>query len=213
MAIYDVTVPLRPGMVTYGGDELGPELTFTKLLSRGDSSNLSTLCLGSHTGTHVDAPHHFVDGSATVESLRPDSLVGTVFVVDHTGSDHITAADVEAAGLPDDARRLLFKTSNSRFWEDDEFHSEFLGLSVKAARLLVERGFVLVGIDYLSIEGFGAPGHPTHVELLKAGVVIVEGLDLRAVSSGRYAMCCAPLKVVGAEGAPARVFLWDELSD
>jgi arylformamidase len=198
-------------MVTYGGNEPGPELQYTKLLSRGDSSNLSTIFLGSHTGTHVDAPHHFVDGRATIDALDPNALVGPVQVFGHDGPGHITAAILETMGLTDGVRRVLFKTSNGRLWEDDSFHEEFIGLEVDAARSLIERGVRLVGIDYLSIEKFKAPGHETHVALLEAGVVIIEGLDLRAVRAGQYTMCCAPLKVVGAEGAPARVFLWDDL--
>jgi len=212
VAIYDVSVPLRPGMVTYAG-EPGPELTYHSRLSRGDSANVSALSLGSHTGTHVDAPHHFIDGRATVESFNPEDLIGPVHVVAHTGVDHIAASDIESFGLPAGARRILFKTSNGRFWDDDEFHDDFIGLTEDAGRWLVERGVHLVGIDYLSIERFRSPGHPVHLELLEAGVVIVEGLDLRAVPPGRYSMCCAPLKVAGAEGAPARVFLWDELPD
>ena len=211
MTIYDVTVPLRPGIPTYGGDEPGPMLEYTSLLSRGDSSNLSTLSLGSHTGTHVDAPHHFIDGRATVDALALDALLGPVHVVEHLGAGHINAGDIEAAVLPADARRVLFKTSNSAAWDREEFHEAFLGLDPDAAQNVVERGVVLVGIDYLSIERFHAPGHPVHMILLGAGVVIVEGLDLRSVPPGRYRMCCAPLNVIGAEGAPARVFLWDEL--
>lgn len=211
MTIYDVSVPLRPGMPTYGGDEPGPVLEYTGLLSRGDSSNLSTLSLGSHTGTHVDAPHHFIDGRATVDALSPEALMGPVHVIEHFGSGHITAADIEGASLPADARRVLFKTANGAAWERDQFHEAFLGVEPDAAQVLVDCGVVLVGIDYLSIERFHAPGHPVHMILLGAGVVIVEGLDLRAVPPGRYSMCCAPLNVVGAEGAPARVFLWDEL--
>jgi arylformamidase len=211
VAIYDVTVPLRRGMVTYGGNEPGPEVTYTKLLSRGDSSNLSTLFLGSHTGTHVDAPHHFIDGSAMVEEMPLEALVGPVQVVEHASAEHITATDIEAFMVPPDTRRVLFKTSNGQFWDDDAFHAEFVGIEEDAAKALVERGVVLVGIDYLSIERSGSPGHPVHVALLDAGVVIVEGLDLRAVAAGSYTICCAPLKVIGAEGAPARVFLWDEL--
>ena len=209
MAIYDVSIPLRVGMVTYAG-EPGPELTYHSLLSRGDSANVSALSLGSHTGTHVDAPHHFIDGRATVESFALEALIGPAYVVAHAGADHITAADIESSELPPDARRVLFKTTNGRFWDDDEFHTDFLGLAPDAAQSLVDRGVILVGIDYLSIERFRAPGHPVHMILLGAGVVIVEGLDLRAVPPGRYTVCCAPLKVVGAEGAPARVFLWDE---
>jgi len=211
VTIYDISVPLRPGIPTYGGDEPGPELTYTGLLSRGDSSNLSTLSLGSHTGTHVDAPHHFIDGRATVDALSPEALLGSVHVVEHLGSSHITAADIAAAALPADARRVLFKTSNGAAWERDQFHERFIGVEPDAAQVLVDLGAVLVGIDYLSIERFHAPGHPVHMILLSAGVVIVEGLDLRAVPPGRYSMCCGPLNVVGAEGAPARVFLWDEL--
>ena len=111
--------------------------------------------------------------------------------------------------MPSEATRLLLKTPNSRFWNDDEFHVDFVGLTGDAARWLVERGFVLVGIDYLSIEQFRSPTHEVHKTLLDAGIIIVEGLDLRNVPAGAYMMACAPLKVVGAEGAPARVFLWD----
>ena len=112
--------------------------------------------------------------------------------------------------LPSDAKRLLLKTPNGAFWDDPEFHTDFVGLADDAGPWLVERGFVLVGIDYLSIEQYHSPTHAVHHTLLGAGIVIVEGLDLRAVTPGRYTMACAPLKVVGAEGAPARVFLWDE---
>jgi len=208
VTIYDVSVPLRPGMVTYAG-EPGPHLEYHALLARGDSANISTLSLGSHTGTHVDAPHHFLDGASTVEAMPLEALVGAAHVVEYTGTGHITAAALEAADLPTDARRLLLKTPNGRFWENDAFHSDFIGLTGDAARWLVDRGFLLVGIDYLSIEQFRSPTHEVHKLLLGAGVVIVEGLDLRAVPPDPYFLVCAPLKVVGAEGAPARVFLVD----
>jgi len=208
VTIYDVSIPLRPGMATYAG-EPGPALDFQKLISRGDSANVSVLSLGSHTGTHVDAPYHFLDGESTVEAMSPEALIGPAHVLEHTGAKHVTAADLETASIPTGAKRLLLKTPNSRFWDDDDFHTNFVGLTGGAARWLVDRGFVLVGIDYLSIEEFRAPTHEVHSILLKAGVVIVEGLDLRNVPAGAYTMVCAPLKVVGAEGAPARVFLWD----
>ncbi len=208
MAIYDVSVPLRPGMVTYAG-EPGPRLDFHSLLARGDSANVSALSLGSHTGTHVDAPHHFLDGAATVEAMPPEALVGPARVIEYAGAGHITAADLEAAALPDGVRRLLIKTANGRFWEDDTFHADFIGLAPDAAPWLAERRFLLVGIDYLSIEQFRSPTHAVHKALLGAGVVILEGLDLRKVPPGQYFLVCAPLKVVGADGAPARVFLLD----
>ena len=208
VAIYDVSVPLRPGMPTYAG-EPGPELEHLKQISRGDSANVTALSLGSHTGTHVDAPHHFLDGRSTVEAMSLDALIGPALVIELTEDRHITSADLEAALIPPGATRLLLKTPNSRFWDDDEFHTDFVGLAGDAAEWLVERGFVLVGIDYLSIERFGSPEHEVHKILLAANAVILEGLDLRAVPAGKYTMACAPLKVVGADGAPARVFVWD----
>jgi len=208
MAIYDVSVPLRPGMPTYAG-EPGPALDFQKLIARGDSANVSVLSLGSHTGTHVDAPHHFLDGQSTVEAIVLDALIGPVRVVEHAEARHITAADLAAASIPTGTTRLLLKTPNGDFWDHDDFHTDFVGLTGDAARWLANRGFVLVGIDYLSIERFRSPDHKVHKTLLEAGVIIVEGLDLRKVPAGDYTIACAPLKVVGAEGAPARVFLWD----
>jgi len=208
VALYDVSVPLRPGMPTYEG-EPGPSLDFQKLIAQGDSANVSVLSLGSHTGTHVDAPHHFLDGKSTVEAISLESLVGPVQVIEHASARHVTAADLAAASLPIGTNRLLLKTPNSRFWDDNEFQTDFVGLTDGAAHWLVERGFLLVGIDYLSIERFRSPEHEVHKTLLSAGVVILEGLDLRSVPPGAYTIVCAPLKVVGADGAPARVFLWD----
>lgn len=208
MPLYDVSLPIREGMVTYAG-EPGPKLEFTSRISDGAEANLSTLSLGSHTGTHVDAPSHFLDGHATVDQLPIDALCGPAFLLEYAGLEHVTAAALEAAGLPADTQRLLLKTSNGRFWDDSAFHTDFIGLAEDAARWLVERHVRLVGIDYLSIERFRAPGHPVHKLLLGAGIVVVEGLDLRRVRAGRYHMVCAPLNVAGAEGAPARVFLWD----
>ena len=208
MAIYDVSVPLRPGLPTYAG-EPGPQLQHLKQISRGDSANVTALSLGSHTGTHVDAPHHFLDGRSTVEAMSLGALLGPTQVIELTEPRHITAADLAASSIPSGTTRILLRTPNSRFWNDDEFHTDFVGLTGDAAEWLVERGFVLVGIDYLSIERFGSPEHEVHKILLEANVVIVEGLDLRSVTAGEYMMACAPLKVVGADGAPARVFLWD----
>jgi arylformamidase len=208
VAIYDVSVPLRSGMPTYAG-EPGPELLYLKQIARGDSANVTALSLGSHTGTHVDAPHHFLDGRSTVEEMTPEALVGTAQVIEVTEPRHITAADLENAGIPTETRRILLKTPNSAFWDHDDFHTDFVGLTGEAARWLVDSAVVLIGIDYLSIEQFRSPTHQVHKTLLEAGVIIVEGLDLRHVPAGTYTMVCAPLKVVGADGAPARVFLWD----
>jgi arylformamidase len=189
--IIDVSVPVRPGMITYPGD---PEVRLERVSSIGDGDvvNLSRLDLGVHSGTHVDAPLHFVDGGASVETLPLDVLVGPCVVVD----------GLDTAAVPPGAERVLFKTTNSRLWERAEFSEDFVALDAAAARELVERGVRLVGIDYLSIGDEEA-----HRVLLGAGVVAVEGLDLREVEPGEYRLVCAPLRLVGAEGAPARVLL------
>jgi arylformamidase len=209
MAVHDISVPLRAGMPTYAG-EPGPSLEFPKQLSKGDSATVSVLTLGSHTGTHVDAPSHFLDGAPAVEGLPLEALVGPAYVAEHGGDSHITAADLEAMDIPADCQRLLFKTKNGRLWDGSEFHRDFIALAPDAGRALAERGMRLVGIDYLSIEKFAASPHEVHETLLASGVVILEGVDLRRVEAGSYYLVCAPLNVVGAEGAPARAFLIDE---
>ncbi|MEO8458438.1 MAG: cyclase family protein [Chloroflexota bacterium] len=210
MHIYDVTVPIRPGMATYGGTEPGPRLHFHSLISKGDSANVSELSLGSHTGTHVDSPDHFLDNKITVEQMPLDAMVGQAWVADFDVTSHITIADLEAANIPAGTTRLLARTPNGRFWDDDTFHPEFIGFADDAGDWLVERGMVLVGIDYMSIERYHSPTHAVHHALLTANVVIVEGLDLRTVSQGEYYMVCAPIPVVGGDGAPARVYLIED---
>jgi arylformamidase len=189
--IIDVSVPVRPGMITYPGD---PEVRLERVssIADGDGANLSRLDLGVHSGTHVDAPLHFVEGGASVETLPLDVLVGPCVVVD----------GLDVAAVPSGAERVLFKTPNSRLWERDEFSEDFVKLDGEAAQALVAGGVRLVGIDYLSIGDEEA-----HRILLGAGVVAVEGLDLREVEPGEYRLVCAPLNLVGAEGAPARVLL------
>ena len=208
MKVYDISVPLRADTPTYSG-EPGPRLEFTKQLSKGDPFTVSVLSLGSHTGTHVDAPSHFLDGAPGVDSLPLEALVGPAYVAEFAGESHITAADLDSLGIQPDCRRLLFKTRNGRLWDDTEFQRDFIALAPDAARALAERGLRLVGIDYLSIERFRPQRHEVHETLLASGVVILEGLDLRQVPAGAYLLVCAPLNVVGAEGAPARVFLID----
>jgi arylformamidase len=209
MKVYDISVPLRADMPTYDG-EPGPVLDFHRLLSRGDPLTLSAISLGSHTGTHVDAPAHFLDGAPGIDSLPVDALVGPAYVAEFAGDTHITAADLDAMAIPPDCRRLLLKTRNSRFWDDDSFHPDFIALAPDAAKALAARDFRLVGIDYLSIERFHADPHDVHETLLGKGIVILEGLDLRRIAPGPYLLVCAPLNVVGAEGAPARTFLIDQ---
>ena len=190
MEIIDVSVPIRPGMVTYPGD---PEVRLERVssIAEGAVANISRLDFGVHSGTHVDAPLHFIDGAPGAEALPIDVLVGPCVVVD--GLDAEVAPGTE---------RVLFKTSNSRLWERDEFSEDSVKLGGDAAQVLVDKGVRLVGIDYLSIGDEEA-----HRVLLEAGVVAVEGLDLRGVEPGDYRLVCAPLKLVGSDGAPARALL------
>jgi arylformamidase len=196
MEILDVTVPIRTGMVIYPGD---PDVRLERVrsIAEGASNNLTRIDMGAHSGTHIDAPVHFIEDGAGAEELPVGVLLGPCTVVE---ADGLAESDVRAA--PEGVERLLFKTPNSELWARDEFPEEFARLDGAGARLLVERGVALVGVDYLSVGDQEA-----HTVLLGAGVVCVEGLDLREAAPGEYFLVCAPLKLVGSDGAPARVYL------
>ncbi len=205
MTIIDISLPIHSGMVVYEGD---PAVSVTPRLeiARGDTANVSLISLGSHTGTHLDAPAHFIEGGATVETLPLETLVGQALVAEIAANRLIGRGDLERLPL-DGHRRLLLKTPNSSLWSRGGFHRDFVALDVEGARYLTERGLRLVGIDYLSIEAFHAPGHPVHRHLLGAGVVILEGLNLARVEPGVYELICLPLPVKGIDGAPCRAVL------
>lgn len=212
MRIIDVSLPIGPDLLTWPGD---PALSIepSSRIAWGNSANVSNLHLGTHTGTHVDPPFHFVDGAATVDEIPMDALVGEAYVVDLTHLDgEIGSSNLESLRLPDTAERLVFKTKNSEIWSKlpVDFPDEYVHLSPAGAKWVVDRGIKLVGTDFLSIEKRGAPGHPTHVTLLGAGIVIVEGLDLRNVKAGIYRLVCLPLRILGGDGAPARAVLIEE---
>jgi arylformamidase len=194
--IFDVSVTIRTGMVTYPGD---PEVRLERWSSIGEGAvaNLSRLEFGVHSGTHVDAPLHFVEGAAGAEKLPLEALIGPCVVV---GAPWLTLDDVSSA--PEGAERVLFKTPNSELWAQNEFPEEFAHLDRQSAQFLVNRGVKLVGVDWLSVGDEDA-----HHVLLEAGVVPIEGLDLRAVEPGDYFLVAAPLKIEGSDGAPARVLL------
>jgi len=203
--LLDVSVPLAPGIPAYPGNPQF-ELQPIKRISEGGSSNVSGLVMGTHTGTHVDAPRHFIDGGAGVDELALNLLIGRARVVEITRRGGIGAEDFEAAGLREDIRVLL-KTSNSRLWNSDVFHEDYTYVSEAGARYLVEQGVKVVGIDYLSIEQFRKPGAPAHRMLLSNGVIIIEGLNLAEAEPGMYELYCLPLRIAGGDGAPARVVL------
>ena len=166
--------------------------------------------MGTHTGTHVDPPHHFLDGSSTIESLPLDVLMGDAVVVEvHKPTGTIGPEELEAAGLVEGDTRVLFKTPNSAIWAEPhpEFPAEYVSVGPEAAAWLVQHGIRLVGVDFLSVERRGSPGHPTHVTLLGAGVIVIEGLNLSGVEPGRYKLICLPIKILGGDGAPARAVL------
>jgi len=210
MKIHDVSLVLRPDMVTWPG-EPAPRIEPLRRIARGDSANVSLVTLADHTGTHVDPPVHFIEGANTVDRLPVEALVGRCRVVEFAGTGHVSGRWLEDARLPPGIERILFKTRNSERWADPtaQFTRDFTAIDASAARWCVERGMRLVGVDYLSVEPQGPEkqGYPVHNTLLRANIVIIEGLDLRAVTPGDYELICAPLKLERGDGAPARVFL------
>lgn len=203
----DISLAISPDLPHWPGSPL-TELSRRRDMARGDPVNDSTLVCGVHTGTHVDAPLHFLADGADVAQLSLDALIGPAVVAALPGVDAITTADLESLNLPNDTQRLLLRTRNSQGWQrgDRDFRTDFVALTADAARWLVARGILLIGIDYLSVQIFR--GDPqTYIALLQAGVVIVEGLNLAEVAPGHYELMCLPLKLAGAEGAPARAVL------
>ncbi|MFM8393111.1 MAG: cyclase family protein [Acidobacteriota bacterium] len=206
MIIHDITVPISPDLPVYPGD---PEVEITPLMSlaSGDIASVSRLCCGTHIGTHIDPPAHFIPGGLTVDQLPLDLLVGPCRVLD-AGNLAVITAEWLASQPLDGVSRLLFKTSNSALWHRERtFQRNYVYVDSPAARLLVERGLSLVGIDYLSIEKFDFDRPETHLILLGSGVIIVEGLDLADVEPGDYELICLPLRIQAGDGSPARAIL------
>ena len=208
MRVYDISVPLGAATPTWD-DKDGPRLDTLMRVGDGDTYTYSRVSTGSHAGTHTDAPAHFLADGATIEALPLDALVGPVRVVEHTGEGDITAADLDALEVTGSPSRVLFKTRNAPLMRTAAFTPDFVALAPDAAAALVERGVTFVGIDYLSIETYASTTHEVHRTLLGAGVVVLEGADLADVPVGEYLLACAPLNVVGAEGAPTRAYLID----
>jgi len=205
MPLIDISLPIREGMIVYEGDP-GVSVSAALALSRGEPANVSNLKLGSHTGTHMDAPLHFIEGAKSIDTLPLDLLIGPALVLE-VGAErlvepkHLTDARIAAH------TRVLLKTRNSALWDRGSFARDYTALSLEGAKLLMERGVKLIGIDYLSIEAFGAEGHPVHRTLLGAGIVIIEGLDFRRVTPGVYELYCLPLRIAGGDGSPCRAIL------
>lgn len=203
--VWDISVPDRPDMHFYPGDPT-LEQTQIRAIKRGDAANLTHLSLGAHTGTHVDAPAHFIDGAPTLEQVPLDHMVGPARVLDLRGLAAIDAAalrkhEIHAGDI------VLFHTDNSERWAKPGFQTDFTYVTRDAAEYLVACGVKTIGMDYLSIEQFGSTTFEVHKLLLGRGIFIIEGLDLRAIAAGPYLLSCLPLKLEGVDGAPARAVL------
>jgi len=205
MKLIDVSVPIDANLPSYPGNTPFT-LEAIKRIARGDSSNVSSLHMSVHAGTHVDAPRHFFDNAIGIDALPLDMLLGRTRVIDVRTRKGIGPDELSAVDLSEDVR-VLIKTVNSRLWGTPEFHQDYVGVTEAGARYIVEHGIKLVGVDYLSVEEFKKPGAPAHHALLGGGTIVIEGLNLRDVEPGVYEMFCLPLRIVGADGAPARVVL------
>lgn len=203
----DISVSVSPKLPRWPGS---PAIEFQRHLDleRGDIANDTTVRFSVHTGTHVDAPLHFLKDGHSVDRMPLDVLMGPVIVADLSDVDVITAATLDQLALPPSTERLLIRTRNSMLWQGNvrEFKPEFVALTADAAQWIVDHGILLVGIDYLSIQRF-YDGPETHLILLRAEIVIIEGLNLANVEAGYYELLCLPLKLVGVEGAPVRAVL------
>ena len=208
MKIYDITFPLSEQTPVYEGDP-NVKIAVASSIAKGDAANVTGLCFGAHTATHVDAPNHFIEGTRKVHELELEKLIGDCKVLELDES--VLAIEPEHLGNLEKTERILFKTRNSGFWNEPEkgFRKDFTYISTAAAKVLADAEIKLVGIDYLSVEQFGSKDFATHITLLEKEIIIIEGLDLREVSAGDYELICLPLKIISetGDGAPARTIL------
>lgn len=209
MKIYDVSVPIKNGMLVWPGDS-GVDIK-TLATVKKDGIGESRFSFGSHTGTHIDAPSHFLDTDLSIDKISPEKLIGDCRVIDLTNlaKQEISAKDISGLYIKK-GERIIFKTGNSSLLFKKEFPKSYVHLSLEGAKFLADKTINLLGTDFLGIEKKSNPGHPVHKTLLSAGIVLVEGLDLRGVPEGSYQIFCLPLRVIGADGSPARVMLVKE---
>lgn len=205
MSWIDISTPLRGDMLVWPGDD-PVRIEQTQFLDRGDLYNLTFLAMSAHTGTHIDAPRHFLHAGAAIESMPLDVMIGVARVIDVDDPEAVRARHV-----PGDLRhgeRVLFRTRNStEYLAERRFVEPFIYVARDAAQALADARVALVGIDYLSVGGFHTDLVETHQILLGAGIWIVEGIVLTHVQPGEYDLACLPLLIPGADGAPARAML------
>lgn len=201
----DISIPLTTGMVHYPGDPV-VRIEREQDIARGDAATVSSVFMSAHSGTHVDAPLHFLAGGRPVDEVPFDAMTGKARVIEVRDDESIKAAEIEACGV-ERGEILLFKTRNSALWADRSFNPGYVYLSTEAAALLVKKKVRTVGIDYLSVGGFERNEAEAHRLLLEASVCIIEGLDLSAARPGAYEFLCLPLRIAGGEAAPARAII------
>jgi len=202
----DISVPIRDAMVHWPSD---PPVSIKRVkdIEQGDTANLSVISMGAHSGTHVDAPIHFVKEGKGVDNIPLDTVVGRARVIEIRDPESIKPEELVGHRIRG-GERILFKTENSsHVWQNDKFVEDFVFISDAAADFLVDRGVRLIGIDYLSVGSFKHGGSYVHKTLLSGGIWIIEGLNLSNVTPGKYDLICLPLRIVGGDGAPARAIL------
>lgn len=208
MKLIDISMPLSSETPHWPTDE-APSFTKTSEIEHGKQSNDTKLAMSLHTGTHYDAPLHFLSGGKTIDQLPLSIFAGPAFVVCLPGVKKVTAQDLQQAGIPEGTERILFKTDNSERWGSaSQFSKDYVGLSLDAAEWLAHREIVLVGIDYLSVAAYDEIA-PVHRAFLAKNVAILEGLDLRKAEQGAYELIAYPLSMLGVEAAPTRALLMD----
>jgi arylformamidase len=205
----DISLPIGPDLLVWPGNP-AVEIRPVQRMADGDGADVSELRLGTHTGTHVDPPRHMIEGASGVDRVPLDVLMGPCWVADATGRrGALGADDLDSLQVPAGADRLLVRTDNSDLWQTPSpaFPESYVSVSEDGARWIVSHEIGLVGVDFLGIEARDTRGHPTHVELLSNGVVIVEGLNLDGVGEGSYDLVVMPLHIVDGDGGPARAAL------
>ncbi|MFC2035056.1 cyclase family protein [Chloroflexota bacterium] len=202
----DISIPLRDAMVHWPGDS-PISIKRVKDIDQGDAANLSVISMGVHSGTHVDAPIHFVKKGKDVDNIPLDTLVGSTRVIEIRDPESIKPEELTRHCIRG-GERILFKTENSsHVWQNDEFAEDFIFISDAAADFLVDLGVTLIGVDYLSVGSFKYGGSYVHKTLLSSGICIIEGLNLSNVTPGNYDLICLPLRIIGGDGAPARAII------
>ena len=207
MTYIDVSLAIHKGLIVWPGDP-PVKLDWQARIGAESHSNITTLNICAHTGTHVDAPFHFLPHGKTVDTLELEKMIGKVRIIDIPDSIQVLSGPYFASLDFPQSKRILFKTRNSSFWAQNtkKFMQNYVALDSSGATWLVEHGIEVVGIDYLSIATFEATQEP-HEILLGAGLIVIEGLDLSNVNAGEYKLICLPINLVGRDGAPARVIL------